>query len=1516
MSRISWWGGPRARVVRLRVLRGMSVVASGAVAAQLALAGPAMAVSASSSTRPAAVPVSVGKSVPVTAVAAKKIVVKDGTKTPFKATHVSWPAAGSGTVALADPAVRAGAAGVKTAAASTPVWVQAVANSHGAYAGPSAAQVKVLSHSAASALGVSGVVLTVSGSSVSAGLVRVGLDYGGFAQEYGGNFGSRLALVELPACALTTPQIADCRKQTPVASSSNDAVAQSVSAQVALGGSRVAAPQLVLAATSGADTEGDAAGSYAATSLKPSGSWSQGGDTGSFDYSYPITLPGASSSLIPSVPLSYDSGSVDGQTATTQTQSSWVGDGWDTTDSFVEQTFTSCSDSPEGVSLPSSESTADECYDGPILTVSLDGSSSSLVCNAAETQCTEQSDDGATVSHVTGSGNGSGTYNTDYWVITERDGTKYYFGLNRLPGYASGDAATHSVDSEPVYSANLGDPCYSSSGFTSSVCTMAYRWHLDYVTNLSESGTGQAMAYYYTQSSNFYGQDNGAKEVSYIRDSYLSEIDYGFNAGGAYGTVPDKVLFTPNANGRCVLASCTPLSSSSMTATLAGTQYPDVPFDLICASGTTCTSYAPSFFSTARLASITTEQYSTSASAYEDVDSYVLTQTEPETGDTTNSTLWLAGIQHFGEDTSAGGSAAAIPMPSMSFGGIDLANRVDTASFPALDRYRINSITSELGSVTSVTYGNPDPCSDAYVTAQTASTASSNTNSCYPVYWTPPGYSAQIMDWFESYAVTRVIVSDSTGGALPEETDYSYGGGAAWHYDDNEVVKAKYRTYGQFRGYSTVTTYTGQLADNPQAEQVDTYYQGMDGDYLSPTTTRSITLHDSQGGAHTDSDALAGSVLESRQYLGSGGPLETDTITSYWVSGAVQTRTRTGLPSLTAQWAGVAETWKSQADTDGGETGVSTVTETDTTYDATTTDANFGLVEYAYSHSVPVNAAYDSCAGTQYAAANTSLNLVGLADLAETDSVACSGFTEGSVSSAPSAFNTLGAPSSVSRPAQVKSAVETFYDDPTFSTTFPQSSAPSVGDVTMTRKASGYSGSAFTWQTETQDTYDAYGRVLDAYDADGNETVTTYTVNAVGLTTAQSDVLPTVNHVAHVASETFDPTRGVMLTSTDANGVVTTEQYDALGRLTSVWEDSRTTSQSANLIYTYTVSDSSVSGVTTQTLNDEGGYNTSVTIDDSLGRTRQTQMPTPQGGRLITDTFYDSHGWVYKTNTDYWDSTTTPTMALVAVADNQVADQTDTVFDGLGRAVQVMTEDDAAVKSTATTVYNGDSTTVIPPTGGTVKTTVTDPLGRTTKLIEYTANPTLTTPANTFTGLWYITGGTPTTTTYGFDGHGNQDSTSDDSSGTPGTSADDTWTSTYNLLGQETATTDPDAGAGQMVYDADGNLLQSKDADGNYVSYTYDALGRKTYEYAAPDVAADQTSATELASWGYDNANDSVPGMLYAIGQTTTQTSYSGGNAYTEQSLGFNVFGESLGTEVVIPSAQGTALGKTWTFHD
>lgn len=1222
---------------------------------------------------------------------------------PYRPTATSLPRASSTTMGVTGAAAGKSSKAVSHPA-GIPISVHAVAPKHGSYAGPSSVDVAVKSRTTAVKAGVNGVLFTVTPSVAGSGKAQLSLDYSGFAQTYGGGFGARLHLVRLPACALTTPQRVSCRTQTPLGSRNNPK-SKALSTTLQLGSpataktptvpgpkhmagqktasqpiSATSSAMMVMAAVSGSSggDGGGPSGSYAATTLKPSGSWSAGGSTGSFTYSYPMTVPSSASSLTPQLSLDYDSGSVDGQTAATQAQSSWVGDGWSTPQSFIEQSFVSCSDSPEGTASP--VSTSDECYDGPVLTLSLNGSTTSLVWDSSKSVWKPQADNGAVVKHVTNSNNGSSTYNTDYWTVTYRNGTVYSFGRNELPGWTSGKATTNSVDSEPVYSAHSGDPCYSSSGFTSSVCTMAYRWNLDYVTDVQ----GDAMSYYYKQDTNYYGEDNGAHNVSYVRDSHLDHIDYGFTDGNAYGTVPDKVLFA--TGDRCVSGTCDPLNSTTKA------NWPDVPYDLVCASGATCAAHSPSFFSTVRLTSVTTEQYASASSSYAEVDSWALTQTMPTSGDG-NATLWLSSIARTGQDTGGKGGTSPISLPSVSFAAVDLQNRVDTVTdgLPPLYRFRISSVTTESGSVIGVQYGQTAACS-----APVTISPSSNTSSCYPVYWTPQGYSAQILDWFNKYVANKVTQTDPTGGAPTAATSYQYSK-PAWHFDDNEVVKKKYRTYGQWRGYGDVKALGGDGVNDKQTLDETTYYQGMSDD----NNTTTVTVTDSQTGTHEDLDQLAGQALESTSYLGNGGPVDHSTITSYWVSPATATRTRSGLPDLTANTVQPVETWTRQALTDDGTTTWRT-TETDTTYDATTTDADFGLQTAQYSHTVPANAAYNRCTTTTYASPNTSENLVGLTASTETDSVACGGFSEGSTSSVPGSVNTLTAPLSVNRPDQVVSASRIFYDDQTLATTwpqptsptFPQTTAPTKGDVSVTQTASDYTSGAFTWQTSKAQVFDSRGRVTAAYDANGKKTSTVFTDDAYGSTTGTT----VTNPLSQGTSTTLDPARGLPLTTTDANGVVTTVQFDPLGRTTSAWLYSRATTSPANYTYAYTLSKTGITAVTANKLNDSSGYQTSTTLYDALMRVRQTQAPTPKGGRLVTDTFYDTRGWKSATYNGWWDSATTPNTTLVSAADlkDEVPNQDYFTYDGLGRTVIDQSEKDNVEVSRTTTVYNGDRTTVIP----------------------------------------------------------------------------------------------------------------------------------------------------------------------------------------------------------------------------
>lgn len=1366
-------------------------------------------------------------------------------------------------------------AAAKVRGAKTLVWAQQI----GKHTQPVAVDVQMHDRATAQQAGAAGAVFTVTlPSGADAVATRVGLDYSGFASAYGGNFGSRLKLVQLPQCALTTPQQAQCRRATPLRSS-NDVAAQTVSAQLDWSKSTSGSQSVVLAATTTGDTGGGAAGTFGATELSAEGSWTAGGSAGVFGYTYPLGAPSAPAGVVPKLVLSYSSNEVDGKTAATSSQSSWAGDGWSLPESYIEQSFVSCTEEPEGT--PDPTPTNDLCYDGPILTLSLNGSTAQLVWDSTKSVWKTKDDNGSVISHVTNSGNGSGTYNTDYWTLTERNGTVYSFGLNHLPGWTADKPATNSVDSVPVYSSHSGDPCFALSW-----CVMAYRWRLDYVKDLHN----RAMAYYYKQDLNYYGRNQGATNTQYVRGSYPDRIDYGFADGNAYGTVANQVVF--GTGDRCVTAPCQPLNQSTKA------NWPDVPFDLICASGGTCP-WAPSFFSTVRLASVTTQQYVPAQAGYRPIDSWTLNHTMPATADGTSPTLWLDSITHTGNDTSGGGSATSITLPSTTFASVKLPNRVDftTSGYPSYARHRIQSIKTETGSTISVTYDRPAPCA-VPVTIDPVT----NTSSCYPVKWTPSGAGAPIDDWFNKYVVTKVTQDDPVGGAPAVSTSYRYPDGAAWHFDENELVKAKYRTYGQFRGYGRVQTLSGDGSNDRQTLSETRYHRGMSKNNSATV----VNLIDSQGGSHEDLDELAGMVLEQTAYRGDGGAADSLSISSYWVGPATASRSRTGLPDLAARRVAPVYTFARQAITSSGATNWR-ASATDTSYDTDPASPTYGLTRYVYTHTLPADPAYDRCAGFTYAAPNTSRNLVGLVSEGETVSKACAGYVAGSPPSVPGSVNSLSAAAGVSRPAQVVSATRTFFDDPTFATTFPQPSAPTKGEATMVRRAADYSGGAYVWQTVGRTAFDGLGRVVETYDGNGNRTQTGYTANSVGLTTGSTIKDPN----DHTTSTTINPMRALMTTSTDLNGVVTTKQHDALGRTTSVWLYSRPTTDAADLTYTYTVSDTAPNAITTNRLNDALGYRTSTVIYDGLLRPRQTQSLTPQGGRLITDNFYDSRSWVRATYNGWWDNATLPNTTIVSATDlgKNVDNQTLYTYDGLGRAVYVKSAKDNVVISTTTTVYNGDRVTYLPPTGGVAQTTFSDPLGRTNRVDQFKTLPTLNTPADTFTGAFSVTGGAAVSLTYGFDTHDNPSTT---------TTSGSTWSATYNLLGQVTAVTDPDAGTTTGVkYDSNGNLTEATDSRGMTVSATYDKLNRRTAVFAstvAAQVPYGQPGANQVTKQVYDNSDGAITSPTYVLGHETSTTSYAGGSAYTVRQKNFNKFGESTGIIVSIPTAEGTQLGKDWAF--
>lgn len=1439
--------------VRRRGVRPVAMTAAMALVAQAVFTSPALAASGMGSVK-----VAPTKSIPVSPVVSHY--TKPVPETSAKTAAPVWPS-GSATVALT---------GTGSAAGSLPITLaqpRSAGSAHATASAPSKASVTVEPRSAATAAGANGVLLALTRADgvAKAGSVSVTVSYKQFQDAFGGGWDARLTLVSLPACALSTPDVAACRVQHPL-TFTRDAKAKALTATVALPGASGAvgrastdsassgsvAQPLVLALTS--DTSSSASsggGDYTATTLKSnSGSWSAGGSSDAFTWSYPISVPQVPGGFKPSLGLSYNSQSVDGLTSATNNQAGVVGDGWGLADSYIERSYASCHQNPTG-----STKTYDNCWSSDNqLTIDLNGQTSTLIKDDSTGAYHPADDSNERVAYKTGGVNGA--QNGEYWVVTTTDGTQYYFGLNQLPGYASGNATTNSVDTEPVYATASGQPCYNAT-FSSSYCSQAYRWNLDYVVD-THSDT---VSYWYTKTTAYYAQDLGttaASSSAYTRDSVLSKIQYGQRAGAVYSSTPSgQVDFT--YNGRCNTSS-TGCDTSTLTTSTAS-KWPDVPYDLNCASGATCSSQSPTFWSEDELTGI--KASALSGTTLTPVDSWALTYAMPAiagAGDTSTPSLWLSTIAQTGLDTTAGGSTSSIPLPQVTFTGTAMQNRVNlTNGYPWITRQRLTQIVTETGEKITVGYSAP-ACGSS-----TPSDDSANTMLCYPVYWYPTVTDDPSKDYFNKYIVTGVTEEDPTGGFGNDtiQTTYTPVGNPAWHYNDNPLTPAKQRTWDQFRGYPGMIVSTGTAPD-PVTKTQYSYFQGMNGDFLTSTSTRTATVSDTRSDTPiADANQYAGMTYETQVFNGTA--VVTDTITTPWSSAATATHALSGgVPSQQAFLTGQAE----QRVYTPLASGSTQETETDYTHDS------YGRVTQENALGDVTQASQHTCTTTSYADNTTAWILV-LTDEVKTVSVPCT--------------------TTPSLPANAVSDTLTYYDN---SATL--GAAPTIGDATKTQKAASYTGSTPNYVTTATTVYDEYGRDTSTTDADSRTTTTAYTP----ATGAEPTSIAVTDPMGQLTTTAYDPLRELPTTATTPAGYITTEQYDAIGRLTAVYKPGFAASTKVpNQKFTYTVSDSAPSVVDTYTLNDDESYRLSETIYDSMLRAREVQTGTVDGNRDITDTYYNTDGWTSETTDPYYNAnpigttlvqTQTPPETQAQPGD--VPAETGYTYDGDGRKTAEIAYALGTETWRTTYVYGGNFTTTVPPAGGTPTTTVSNALGQQTDLIQYLAGqPTnyVTDPVSDYTD-----------TTYTYTPAGQKAGETD--------AAGNTWSWAYNLLGQGTDTYDPDAGHTVDTYDNAGQLITSTDARGKQDTYVYDKDGRKT---AAYDTTSTQTlsSTNETASWVYDTIKK---------GLQTSATSYSNGDTYTSSTLAYNTMGQPTATKVtltgtdaaLVPAAgYTTSYGYTFT---
>jgi len=621
------------------------------------------------------------------------------------------------------------------------------------------------------------------------------------------------------------------------------------------------------------------------------------------------------------VALQYDSQATSGLTSSTNNQASWVGQGWTSSPGFIEIDYSTCSgDEFE-------PHTGDLCPNGEQVALSLNGVTTPLVDGSSGWQA--EADSGAKVNR---SGNS--------WEVIEPDGEQYWFGVNELPGWTSGDATTNSVWSVPVWQ-GCGQQAF---------CSVPWRVNLDYVVDPH----GDAVAYFYAPQTNYYAESNGTTGTgAYNQGGVLTKIEYGLRAGQVYTSTPAaQVLFT----------------------SVSGRQ--DAPTDLTCASGAACAVTVPTFWNDDELTGISTQ--SLVSGSLKNVDSWALTGAYPVTNDpTSSSSLWLSSITRTGLDGST-----SITQPPTSFTEAPLPNRVQTAAdtaagYSELTEPYLTDITSDSGAVTTIAYTpkDPAPCAAGGFPAPNANTAA-----CYPDYWVPPAASTSVLDWFNLYSVASVTAADTTGGDPSVVTSYTYSG-PGWHYDNDTLSRSTAVTWDEWRGFGQVSTETGTAPD-PVTESVTTYLQGMSQDGPASSEGPVVKLTTSQGQVVTDYDQFAGMQLEQIDYDGAGtGQVVTDTVGLPWSSTA--TAVNTALDQA-AYMTGDGSTLTYTSLASGG-------------YRESTQDYTYNTYGLeASDSSVPdtSNAAEDTCSTTTYAV-NTATWLLDVPATQVTDVGPCSSSGQG-----------------------------------------------------------------------------------------------------------------------------------------------------------------------------------------------------------------------------------------------------------------------------------------------------------------------------------------------------------------------------------------------------------------------------------------------------------------------------------------------------------------------------------------
>lgn len=1159
-----------------------------------------------------------------------------------------------------------------------------------------------------------GDVTTLFGGAVA----RFRVDYGAFVDEYGANWGERLRVGRFDECALVGGE--RCGPDVAgefVNDSESDVITFDVALADLASGSPATptAPSGFRSAPSPSQTSGGGAsgfglmsgpssfaGNFSTTSLNPTGVWSVGTQSGSFTWSYPVSLPAPPAGQAPGVSVSYSAAALDGLTSDQNTQGGVLGPGWSVAEGFIERGYRPCgADGGAG---------ADFCWTWDNATFSFAGMSGELVRIANETPQSGwearvyrlESHSGWTIRKYrrTNLGTARGSIGVDndleYWVALAPDGTQYWFGYGREAGSFNPGSVLGSVQTAPTVGNHSGEPCNTLSN---NWCHQAYRWSLDRI----EDANGRVITFDYVQEVNHYGiRGTPGWSEPYVSAVKLERIEYGQLAANAEmaNLHTNEVAFT--YTWRCndpVAGVCSGPPTASN-----GSRYPDIPVDQLCDTSY-CTNYAPTFFHQGMLTRITTRARNASGAITnmaQDMFAYRWVEADGPNSDR----LWLDSIQHSG---LVGGTTA---MPAIRFDeSAAMANRVDYGgTVTQMFYFRVGAILDEYGSEIRVAYTRTKVCSPG---SPAAGTFQNNTWSCFPRWWTPPSGPAGFAIWHR-WVVGQVTVTDQSGDvqATTKVVSYAYpdatstSGGMAWHSDRNQLASVATRSWGEFRGFRYVDVTVGHGGEANRQLTRHTFHRGMDNDINSHSNPDGVARDNvdtpSTLEAIPDAEQLAGLEREVQVMNLARDAVYSATVSDHvsWSVAALDTS------------HGEGPTWQvevSRLRTRSNHGGV----------------IKYGRVEYVYDGA----GAGRRLIQTKDAGRVTSTYTESLGDDGNTDHFcATTSYTPTSarfVSGLPHRQAVFTSSDCVSG---LLSDVRTYYDQTgvTAVASPVAATAPSAGNVTAMWRAtgSGVEDDSFTAVPAVVDrsTYEPNGyagassswaRPATVTDARG--WATSYAYTAHGAASLGTKTVTAMNAYGYDTETHFD-VYGRVVRSVDLNDRSSYVCYDPLGRATKVYEPGvaggSTCTGSASVTYAYlpitvpvntatfyanttrwSIQTRTLFALDTDAYNPLGAgdlYTESWANFDGFGRLAQSNTPSPAGGRIVTRTRYDSQDNPVYVAHPFHSTVLTAGSQWSQYTSAGIATDIRTTFDPIGRPTRVETLDNGVEIREQVTTYAAD----------------------------------------------------------------------------------------------------------------------------------------------------------------------------------------------------------------------------------